>query len=119
VDGCRKGWIAIVLEDGRFAGAEFSSTFAELLTRLTDAQVIAVDIPIGLPEGPEPRAADVEARGLLGSRRSSVFTTPPRTVLGAPSYREANRLSKLRFDRGISTRSYALRRKIFDNRCHP
>jgi len=44
VDGCPKGWIGIVLEDGRFERAEFSPTFAELLTRLTDTEVIAVDI---------------------------------------------------------------------------
>jgi len=66
VDGCPKGWIAIVLEDGRFARAELARTFADLLIHLTDAQVIAVDIPIGLPDGSEPRAADVEAKKRLG-----------------------------------------------------
>lgn len=114
VDGCRKGWIAIVLEGGRFERAEFSPTFAELLIHLTDAQVIAVDIPIGLPDGSEPRKADVEARRLLGSLKSSVFTTPPRVVLEAPSHAEANALSKERFCRGISAQSYALRKKIFE-----
>ena len=113
VDGCPKGWIAIVLEDGRFVRAERASTFTELLPQLTDARVIAVDIPIGLPDGPEPRKADVEARGLLGPRSSSVFTTPPRAVLEATTYRKANHLSKQRFDRGISAQSYALRPKIF------
>jgi len=39
---------------------------------------------------------------------------PFRVVLEAPSYREANRLSKQRFGRGISAQSYALRRKIFE-----
>jgi predicted RNase H-like nuclease len=50
VDGCPKGWIAIVLDDGRFARAEFAATFADLLPNLADAEVIAVDIPIGLPD---------------------------------------------------------------------
>jgi len=114
VDGCPKGWIAIVLDEGRFARAEFASTFAELLSYLADAQVIAVDIPIGLPDGSERRAADVKARRLLGPRGSSVFATPPRVVLEAPSYAKANALSKERFGRGISTQSYALRKKIFE-----
>ena len=114
VDGCPKGWIAIVLEGGRFERAEFSPTFAELLMHLTDAQVIAVDIPIGLPDGSEPRAADIEARKHLGRRGSSVFATPPRAVLEAPTYFEANRISKQRFDRGISQQSYALRKKILE-----
>lgn len=114
VDGCPKGWIAIVLENGRFARAEFSPTFAELLTNLTDAKVIAVDIPIGLPDGPEPRVADIEARKILGKRGSSVFATPPRAVLKAASFPEANALSKKRFGRGISAQSYALRKKILE-----
>jgi len=114
VDGCPKGWIAIVLEDGSFERAEFSPTFAELLARLTDAKVIAVDIPIGLPDGPGSRAADVEARKLLGRRGSSVFATPPRAVLEVPSFAEANALSKKRFGRGISQQSYGLRKKILE-----
>ncbi len=32
-----------------------------------------VDIPIGLPDVPDPRPADIEARKLLGRRGSSVF----------------------------------------------
>ena len=114
VDGCPGGWIAIVLTDGRFARAEFARTFADLLPRLADAQAIAVDIPIGLPHGPDPRPADVEAKKLLGKRAASVFTTPPRAVLEAPTYAEANRLSRHRFNRGISAQSYALREKIFE-----
>jgi predicted RNase H-like nuclease len=114
VDGCPKGWIAIVLTDGRFAGAEFSPSFAELLDHLSEAQVIAVDIPIGLPDGPDRRPADVEAKKLLGPRGSSVFATPPRAVLEVPTYTEANRLSKHLFNHGISAQSYALRAKILE-----
>ena len=114
VDGCPKGWVAIVLDGGHFARAELAATFADLLPHLSDAEVIAVDIPIGLPEGPDPRPADVEARKLLGRRGSSVFATPPRPVLEAPTYAEASRISKARFDRGLSQQSYALRTKILE-----
>ena len=114
VDGCPKGWIAIVLEDGHFSRAQLARTFTDLLPHLAEAQVIAVDIPIGLPDGSERRAADVEARKLLGPRGSSVFATPPRVVLESPSYAKANALSKKRFGHGISTQSYALRKKIFE-----
>jgi predicted RNase H-like nuclease len=109
-----KGWIAIVLSNGRFARAEFSPTFAGLLTHLAEAQVIAVDLPIGLPDALNPRPADIEARKLLRKRGSSVFTTPPRPVLEAPTYTEANRISRELFDRGISQQSYALRKKILE-----
>ena len=113
IDGCPKGWIAIVLEEGCFARAEVGRTFADLLPNLADAEVIAVDIPIGLPEGPEPRLADVEAKKRLGKLGPAVFATPPRVVLEAPSYAKANALSNKRFGHGISAQSYALRPKIF------
>ncbi len=57
--------------------------FAALLA--LQADVVAVDIPIGLPAGAARRLADVEARPLLGAQRSSVFFVPPRVVLEAGS----------------------------------
>ena len=49
----------------------------------------AIDIPIGLAGTGRRRACDVEARRLIGPRRSSVFPAPVRTVLGAATYDEA------------------------------
>ncbi len=54
-----------------------------------DIEVIAIDIPIGLPET-GPRECDVLARRLLGrARASSVFPAPIRAVLGAKDYQQA------------------------------
>ena len=55
--------------------------------------VVAVDMPIGLPDI-ERRTAEVEARALLGPRRSSLFWTPPLCVLDADDHAEANRGSR-------------------------
>jgi predicted RNase H-like nuclease len=44
-----------------------------------------IDIPIGLTAS-GPRSCDLEARRLLGPRRSSVFPAPAREVLRAWSY---------------------------------
>ncbi len=63
--------------------------------------VVGIDMPIGLP-GSELRAADIEARELLGPRRSSIFWTPPLCTLMANSHAEANRLSKKHANRGMS-----------------
>jgi predicted RNase H-like nuclease len=71
VDACRGGWIAIVLEDGRFADALFASGFVRLLDGLARAAAVGVDIPIGLPEEGQ-RAADLAARAFVGPRRGSV-----------------------------------------------
>ena len=57
--------------------------------------VIAIDIPIGLPEraGYGGRAAENAVRPLLGARQSSVFSVPSRAAIAAPEYREACRIA--------------------------
>jgi hypothetical protein len=50
VDGCKKGWIAIKIVSGEFQTAGFFRGFADILANLSDARVIGVDMPIGLPE---------------------------------------------------------------------
>ena len=80
VDGTRGGWVAILLDEGRFAGdvllRPVETTFEELGT----AEVIGVDVPIGFG----PRKADAHARAFLTGAASSVFTTPTRNVLEVP-----------------------------------
>ena len=61
IDAYRGGWVAIVLEDGRFVDAPVAVTLADLVAGLGPVEAIGVDIPIGLPVH-GPRAADVEAR---------------------------------------------------------
>lgn len=71
----------------------------------------AVDIPIGLASG-GPRRADVEARRLLGPRRSSVFPAPARSVLAATSYEEACALSRAASGKAISKQLFNILPKI-------
>jgi predicted RNase H-like nuclease len=87
VDGCRAGWVVALAGWSGSAGGAFDdvevhvvATFAEVLG--LGAETVAVDIPIGLPDA-GPRACDVAARRLLGSRRSSVFPAPVRATLAA------------------------------------
>jgi predicted RNase H-like nuclease len=87
--------------------------FTDLTEAEPDAEVIAVDIPIGLPRT-GIRAADVEARRVLGPRRVSVFSTPPREVLEAPTYQRALEVSRRRTNRGVSKQSYALAPRILE-----
>lgn len=88
VDGCRHGWVTV--HDG---GAAVHATFADVLAALPDDAVVAVDMPIGLVDEHRPggRDADRAARAELGPKRSSVFSAPPRSVLGARSLPEARR----------------------------
>jgi predicted RNase H-like nuclease len=89
VDGCPGGWLALVdRKDGQPKVRVFAR-FADLLNALPTAKVIAVDIPIGLPEV-GARACDRHARHELAQTRgSSVFPAPLRAVLAARSWEEA------------------------------
>ncbi len=112
VDGCKGGWIAFVAVDNRFQEARFFPKFAPLVESFADADVIAVDIPIGLAEKP-PRLADQEAKSFLGKHAPVVFMTPPRQVLIAPSYEEARKVAK-ELVCGVTAQAYALRNKILE-----
>ena len=86
VDGCRGSWLAAV-GDGANVSWRLVPTFRDLYddNALT---VVAIDVPIGLPESGR-RACDVQARALLGRRGSSVFAAPVRPVLSCATYAEA------------------------------
>ncbi len=111
VDACRGGWAVAVWRPTGDVELSRVSSFAETLT--LDVRAIAVDIPVGAPELP-PRAADVEARRYVGARASSVFPTPPRSVLDAPDYAEALRRHRALAGKGLSKQAYYLCRRMID-----
>src|SRR4051794_34848943 len=111
VDWCKAGWVAVVL--GRTEGPEVvaGADLAALVADVPDADCIAVDMPIGLPQ--TTREADRVARDFVGVRRNSVFMTPPRAVLEAGSYAEANVIAAgLLEGKKISQQAWALRKNI-------
>jgi predicted RNase H-like nuclease len=91
-DGCRKGWVCVVLDAGTGAPQDsfIASTLAEI-TALPDILQLAVDIPIGIEAstGPEGRGCDTALRRHLGQRQSSVFAVPARAALAESDYRRA------------------------------
>ncbi|MDP9353474.1 MAG: DUF429 domain-containing protein [Chloroflexota bacterium] len=112
VDGCLGGWLATRYDpSGVDLTYQVFSSFQQLLARHPDAACIAVDIPIGLSDGP-PRLCDVEARRALGPRRSSVFPAPQSRLVGIPSYPEALALSRTLYDKGISRQAFGIYPKI-------
>ncbi len=106
-DGCRAGWVyveATLMSNRLRVGRRvIVSTFAELLERIETPAVIAVDIPIGLPECAEPggRACDRAARARLGPRAMSVFSAPVRAVLRCATYAEALAASRASSEHGL------------------
>jgi predicted RNase H-like nuclease len=79
VDGTKGGWVAIVLEDGRFV-CDYVLPLGTDFSALREAHVIAVDIPIGFG----PRMADATARRFLSGASSTVFSAPSRKQSEAP-----------------------------------
>ena len=113
VDGCRAGWIAIGLENGRFAGAKTHATFDEVMASAEQAVAIGVDMPIGLlDEG--LRLCDRLLRELVGPRRASVFPTAPRPVVETTDYDAANTLCRDLTGQGLSKQSFNLHAKILE-----
>ena len=78
-----------------------------------DADAFGMTSPLGMPET-GPRAADAEARLALGSRRATIFMTPPRAVLEAPTYADARVRATALTGKSISAQSYALRHNVLE-----
>lgn len=84
VDGCRGGYLAAMRRDG-CGRITVWPRFADLVSALPEDAVIAIDMPIGLPDeivgggrGPEQAV-----RRFLGPRQSSVFAIPARAAVEA------------------------------------
>jgi predicted RNase H-like nuclease len=135
-DGCRTGWVLAVhwpagqpapgklrspdrhdrSEERNFDGRLEITVVAALDGVIEDVAAgrlaaLAIDMPMGLPEA-GPRACDLAARRRLGPRRASVFPTPVRAALDAPSYAEALARSRAVDGRGLSRQAFNLLAKI-------
>ena len=117
VDGCPKGWFGVGLDGhGGFEVAVFP-TFCELLDHYFNAELVLVDIPIGLPEGAGGRDCDRETRRRLERRRSSVFPTPTRQTVRQASesprdYRAACDVERWLTGKNISQQAFRIAPKI-------
>ncbi len=114
VDGCPGGWLAITYDTKTCTLApRVHPSFADLLAAYPDAACIAIDIPIGLIEGAS-RRCDIDARRVLGPRRSSVFPAPDPRLLDAPGYADALALARSLIGKGISRQAHAIYAKVAD-----
>jgi len=93
VDGCKAGWVAVIrnLDEPDDLQLRIFSAFADIVAFEPHLRIIAVDMPIGLPEriGQTGRGPERAARKHLGERQSSVFTVPSRAAVYEDDYREA------------------------------
>lgn len=115
VDAAKGGWVMAVTATTPGSPAAFSvwPSFADLWSEARSQGLVAVgvDMPIGLP-GKDLRRSDIEARELLGPRRSSLFWTPPLCVLDAADHAEANHQARVHTGRGLSIQAFHLLPKV-------
>jgi predicted RNase H-like nuclease len=76
-----------------------------------DLGAAGIDIPIGLPEA-GPRRCDVDARAMLGPRRSSVFPAPLRGLLVARAYDDAAARCRSLSGKGLSRQVFGILPKV-------
>lgn len=113
-DACRTGWVGVALDPFHHAEVCVGPTIDGLVawaSALGPLGLVAVDMPIGLPDASR-RRADVLAREELGPRRSSVFMTPVRAALDADTHARASTVNRERAGEGISTQAFNLRPKL-------
>jgi predicted RNase H-like nuclease len=117
-DGCPSGW-AVVFRDIAGKRPAIVAVAADMPALLRDPRLpamIAVDMPIGLPErvGAGGRGPETEVRPLLGERKSSVFSIPSRAAVYAPDFEQACALSLATSEppRKISIQAFHLFPKI-------
>lgn len=115
VDAAKGGWVMATTATTPGSPVAFSvwPSFAGVWAEARSQGLLAVgvDMPIGLP-GQYLRRSDIEARELLGPRRSSLFWTPPLCALSAADHAEANRLSREGTSRGLSIQAFHLLPKV-------
>ena len=99
VDGTKDGWVAVVLDGGRFERALLLCPIECDFGELGEVAVIGIDVPIGFG----PRAADAAARAYLRGNASTVFPAPTREQLAVVPYRAGL---------GVSAQAHALGPRI-------
>lgn len=113
VDGCKKGWFFVSLDDNENWNIEILSEISGLSQLITESELILVDIPIGLREDDKnERLCDLEARKVLKQRRSSVFPAPSRLAINCNSYPEGSQVNYEHTARKLSQQSWAIAKKI-------
>jgi predicted RNase H-like nuclease len=86
IDGCSGGW-AVASADEHFTSFALRqiTSIADLFSDGNAPSIVAIDMPIGLPDhtGPKRRTPERLVRPCLGERQSSVFSIPSRSAVYA------------------------------------
>ena len=113
VDACPSGWVGVKLRDGHFAAACRAPSLLDVVRLVSDADAVAVDIPLGLVDRGW-RDADTAAKRFLRARSSSVFMTPPRAALALDTHALASAHCREVNGGGFSIQAWGLKNKLLE-----
>lgn len=115
VDGFKSRWCAVLQEtETTDLRVRVAPTFADLLNLAEHPAIVAVDIPIGLPEfaAPGGRRCEQAARSVLKARAPSVFSAVGRVPLQQASRAEADEVSRASGGLGVGAQAWGLAAKL-------
>ena len=114
IDGCKAGWFAVIISGPRSWAFSVYDNIIQLWNELKDAELLLIDIPIGLRESGEAgRTCDIMAGKMLGRpRASSVFPTPVRQALEFTDYESASEMNYLITGKYLSIFTWHIMPKI-------
>jgi predicted RNase H-like nuclease len=97
IDGCKGGWFVVQKDlDRGILQYRIINKISEIFSPVEQLKIIALDVPIGLPDEALPggRECDRIGRALLGPKRqSSIFSPPVREALRGNSWEAANKIN--------------------------
>lgn len=117
VDGCRGGWVGVVLTADDAVHGVFGADIAAVLAAAVGAAgppaVVGVDMPLHLSAAGW-RPCDQAVRAHLGTKRSSVFPVPPTPALAIDDYAAACATCRALTGKAFSKQLWMLRPKILE-----
>ncbi len=112
IDGCKKGWVCICLDDNGQWEIGIYENIEEIFKKHKQIETALIDVPIGLPYK-EKRACDTFCRKLLTKKRaSSVFPVPSREAVYAIDYKEACLKNEEILEKKLSKQTWNISNKI-------
>jgi len=115
IDGCKAGWIVAEEVNKNELKIRLFSSLSQLEILAKNEVTVGIDIPLQIHDRGF-RRADSEARALLKSRASSIFSAPAKKTLLAKTYTDACEVNFSVCGKKISKQSWFLFKKIKEAR---
>ncbi len=116
IDGCKGGWIAILIDESldlEAATVAADKQLGDLIDR-NGISFALIDTPMGLADTIPGRSVEPELRAFLRGRASVVFNAPCRAAISALTYPEASAINRDVLGKGLSQQSWGIFPKIVE-----